>query len=135
MPNHNSVTIIGNLTRDPELRVTPKGTAICTFSLAVNRKWKNDAGQEQEEVSFIDCEAWEKAAETINKYVTKGRPLFVTGRLKQDQWEDKNTKEKRSKLKVVVGEFQFLGSRGDDAPKPPAAHAPSAGGSDEQVPF
>lgn len=121
MANLNKVMLIGNTTRDPELRVTPKGTAICQFSLAVNRKWKDEGGQEREEVTYVDIEAWGKGGETISKYVTKGRPLFVEGRLRLDQWEDKNTKEKRSRMKVVVENFQFLGSAQDRpqaAPKP-----------------
>lgn len=114
--NYNRTILAGNTTRDPELRVTPKGTAICQFSLAVNRQWKNEAGEKQEEVSFIDCEAWGKTGETIAKYFTKGKPIMVEGRLKQDTWEDKNTKEKRSKLKVVVDQFMFVG-KPDGAPQ------------------
>ena len=110
MANLNKVMLIGNLTRDPELRVTPKGTAICQFSLAVNRKFKDESGGEREEVTYVDIEAWSKQGETIAKYCTKGRPLFVEGRLRLDQWEDKNTKEKRSRMKVVLENFQFLGS-------------------------
>jgi len=112
MANLNKVMLIGNLTRDPELRVTPKGTAICTFSLAVNRKFRDESGADREEVTYIDIEAWGKAGENISKYCTKGRPLFVEGRLRLDQWEDKNTKEKRSRMKVVCENFQFLGSGG-----------------------
>lgn len=112
MANFNKVLLIGNLTRDPELRVTPKGTAICTFGLAVNRKYRDESGGDREEVTFIDIEAWGKSAENISKYCTKGRPLFVEGRLRLDQWEDKNTKEKRSRMKVVCETFQFLGSGG-----------------------
>jgi single-strand DNA-binding protein len=100
---------MGNLTRDPELRVTPKGTPICQFGLAVNRQFKLESGESREEVTFVDIEAWGKQGETIAKYCTKGRPLFVEGRLKYDQWEDKNTKEKRSKMRVVLEQFQFLG--------------------------
>lgn len=117
MANLNKVMLIGNLTRDPELRVTPKGTAICTFSIAVNRKFKDDSGGEREEVTYIDIEAWGKSGENISKYCTKGRPLFVEGRLRLDQWEDKTTKEKRSRMKVVLENFQFLGGgRGEGAP-------------------
>lgn len=152
MPNLNVCHLIGNLTRDPELRVTPKGTAICTFSLAVNRKWKDDGQQEREEVTYIDCEAWGKAGENISKYCTKGRPLYVQGRLRLDQWEDKTTKEKRSRMKVVVEQFQFLGQGRDaqlqeydsnppgrpggapDKPKP-AAPPLASDGLDEDVPF
>ena len=105
---------MGNLTRDPELRVTPKGTPICQFSLAINRTWAGPDGQKNEEVVYVDVEAWGKQGETIAKYCTKGRPLYVEGRLKLEQWEDKNTKEKRSRMKVVLEQFQFLGS-GDRA--------------------
>lgn len=151
MANLNKVMLIGNLTRDPELRVTPKGTAICTFSLAVNRKFKDDSGGEREEVTYIDIEAWGKSGENISKYCTKGRPLFVEGRLRLDQWEDKNTKEKRSRMKVVLENFQFLGTgRGGDgggesgearsyaprssAPRP-SSPAPAQENLDEDVPF
>jgi single-strand DNA-binding protein len=112
MPSLNKVLLMGNLTRDPELRVTPKGTPICQFSLAINRQFKMDSGESREEVIYVDVEAWGKQGETIAKYVTKGRPLYVEGRLRLDQWEDKNTKEKRSRMKVVLEQFQFLGEKG-----------------------
>ena len=113
MPSLNKVLLMGNLTRDPELRVTPKGTPICQFSLAINRQFKMESGETREEVIYVDVEAWGKQGETIAKYCTKGRPLYVEGRLRLDQWEDKNTKEKRSRMKVVLEQFQFLGdSRG-----------------------
>ena len=115
MANLNKVMLIGNLTRDPELRVTPKGTAICTFALAMNHKFKREDGTVSEEVTYVDIEAWGKSGEAISKYCTKGRPLFVEGRLKLDQWEDKTTKEKRSRMKVVCENFQFLGTRPDGA--------------------
>lgn len=156
MANLNKVMLIGNLTRDPELRVTPKGTAICTFSLAVNRKFRDESGADREEVTYIDVEAWGKSGENISKYCTKGRPLFVEGRLRLDQWEDKNTKEKRSRMKVVCENFQFLGSGraeggapagggggeggGYSAPAPRSAPRPAAQPApqenlDEDVPF
>lgn len=116
MPSLNKVMLMGNLTRDPELRVTPKGTPICQFSLAINRQFKMESGETREEVIYVDIEAWGKQGETIAKYMTKGRPLYVEGRLRLDQWEDKNTKEKRSRMKVVLEQFQFLGdSRGAGA--------------------
>ena len=151
---------MGNLTRDPELRVTPKGTPICQFGLAINRKFKLESGETKEEVTFVDIEAWGRQGETIAKFVTKGNPLFVEGRIKFDQWEDKNTKEKRSRMKVVLEQFQFLGdSRGgpgggssggssepgiDQTVSPERHSPPSRGGSgkpavpeglDEDVPF
>lgn len=142
MPNLNQVFLIGNLTRDPELRVTPKGTPICSFALAVNRRWRDEAGAEREEVTFVEVEAWAKPAELLAKYLTKGRPLMIQGRLKLDTWEDKNTLEKRSRLKVVCEQFQFLGSqRPDAAPAPAQTPAPAAAPSaakenlDEDVPF
>jgi len=154
MANLNKVMLIGNLTRDPELRVTPKGTAICQFSLAVNRKFRDESGADREEVTYVDIEAWGKSGENIAKYCTKGRPLFVEGRLRLDQWEDKTTKEKRSRMKVVCDNFQFLGSGRGDGAAPGAGeggeartYAPRAGSApkpaapaaqenlDEDVPF
>lgn len=108
----NKVFLIGNLTRDPELRVTPKGTAICQFGLAVNRQFKDESGQTRDETAFIDIEAWGKQGELVSKYLTKGSPAMVEGRLKLDQWEDKTSGQKRSKLKVVLENVQFLSSRG-----------------------
>jgi len=116
MANFNKVYLMGNLTRDPEMRVTPKGTAICQFGLAISRSWKDESGQTREETAFVDIEAWGKQGEIISKYCTKGRPLFVEGRLKFDQWEDKTSGQKRNKLKVVLENFQFIGGRGDGAP-------------------
>lgn len=119
MPNLNQVILIGNLTRDPELRYLANGTAVANFTLAINRKWKDADGDQKEEVTFVDCTVWSGAAETVNQYVKKGDPLCVTGRLKQDHWEDKQTKQKRSKIGVVVEGFQFLGS-GDGKRTPKA---------------
>lgn len=116
MANLNRVLLIGNLTRDPELRVTPKGTAICQFGLAVNRSFKDGAGQVREETTFVDVEAWGRQGEVISKYCSKGRALFVEGRLKLDQWEDKTTGQKRSRMSVVLENFQFIGGRGDNEP-------------------
>lgn len=153
MANFNKVYLIGNLTRDPELRVTPKGTAICQFGLAVNRQFKDESGAMRDDTTFVDIEAWGKQGETISKYCTKGRPLFVEGRLKLDQWEDKTSGQKRSKLKVVLEGFQFLGSgqreggpsgEFDQTPSPekhsPPPRAPGAKPAvpenlDEDVPF
>lgn len=111
MANFNKVILLGNLTRDPELRVTPKGTSVCQFGMAVNRVYRTgDSGETQEETTFVDLEAWGRQAEVISKYVSKGNPLFVEGRLKFDSWESKEG-EKRSKLKVIVENMQLMGGR------------------------
>jgi len=107
----NKVFLIGNLTRDPELRVTPKGTAICSFGLAVNRQYRDESGTARDETTFVDIEAWGKQGELVSKYLTKGSPCMVEGRLRLDAWEDKTSGQKRSKLKVVLDNVQFL-SRG-----------------------
>ena len=121
----NKVFIIGNLTRDPELRVTPKGTPICQFSIAVNRQFKDESGATRDETTFIDVEAWGKQGELVSKYLSKGSLAMVEGRLKLDQWEDKQSGQKRSKLKVVLDNVQFLSSRGGAAAAPGGgAHAP-----------
>ena len=103
----NKVIVVGNLSRDPEIRYTQSGTAVGNFSLAVSRKWTKD-GQQQEETSFIDCTAFGKQAELIGQYVHKGNKLGVVGRLKQDSWQDKETGKTRSKLGVIVEEMEFL---------------------------
>jgi single-strand DNA-binding protein len=108
MANFNKVILVGNLTRDPELRYTPKGTAIAQIGLAVNRYWTDEQGQKKEEVTFLDIEAWSRLAETAGKYLSKGSPILVEGRLKMDSWEDKETKQKRSKIKIVAETIQFL---------------------------
>jgi len=112
MANYNKVLLMGNLTRDPEVRWSGD-TAIASFGMAVNRVWYNANNQKQEEVCFVDLTAFGKTAETLNEYVNKGSPLFVEGRLQFDQWDDRETGAKRSKLKVVVERFQFLGGRED----------------------
>jgi len=100
--------IIGNLTRDPEMRTTPSGAQVCGFSVAVNRSYKDSSGQQQETVSFIDCSAWGKAGEIIAQYAKKGNGIMVCGRLDQRSWEDKEG-QKRSRVEVVVEDFNFLG--------------------------
>ena len=115
MASYNKVILIGNLTRDPELRYTPQGVAIAKIGLAVNRTWKTESGETKEEVTFIDVDAFRRQAETLAQYLKKGSPLMVEGRLKLDQWDDKQTGQKRSRLGVVLEGFQFLGggNRGD----------------------
>ena len=134
MANFNKVIIAGNLTRDPELRYTPKGTAVVRITLAINRTYTTETGEKKEEVSFVDVDVWGRQAEVIAQYMKKGRPLLVEGRLKQDTWEDKNTHQKQSKLKVVLEGFSFIDSgRGETTnvpaearPRPPAATAAPA---------
>ncbi len=106
-----TVNLIGNLTRDPELRVTPKGTAIAQFGIAANKKWKDENGQAREKVCFLDVEAWGKTAENLVKYFTKGNPIYLCGSLELDTWDDKTTGAKRSKHKLVVERFEFIGGR------------------------
>jgi single-strand DNA-binding protein len=105
----NKVILIGNLTRDPELRATPKGTAVCQLGLAVNSTFRDKDGNDREEVTFVDVDAFGRQAETLAKYLTKGRPVLVEGRLKLDTWETKEG-DKRSKLKVILDAFQFIGA-------------------------
>lgn len=113
MPSINLTVIGGNLSRDPELRVTPKGTAVCSFSVANNREYKDEQGQKVSEVTFLECVAWGKTGETIAKYFAKGDPIIVRGRLKMEQWEDKQTGAKRSAIKLQImfpeGGFDFAG--------------------------
>ena len=138
MANFNKVILVGNLTRDPELRYTPKGTAVARITLAVNRTYSSsEGGEKKEEVSFVDVDVWGRQAEVISQYMKKGRPLLVEGRLKQDTWEDKNTKQKQSKLKVVLESFSFIdsGNRGGDGgPAPARPSGPSSSSSAAAAP-
>jgi single-strand DNA-binding protein len=149
MANFNRVLLMGNLTRDPQLSYTPSQTAVVDFGLAVNRKWTGQDGSQKEETCFIDCRAFGKQAETINKYLTKGRPVFVEGRLTYDTWTAQDG-SKRSKHRVTVEGFQFMGggpgapegaagggagraappSDGGSAPSPEQGHPP-----EEEIPF
>jgi single-strand DNA-binding protein len=112
MATFNKVILLGNLTRDPELRTTPNGTSICRFSLAVSRQFRNGDGSMREEVAFVEVDSFGKQAETIARHMAKGRPLLVEGRLRLDQWDSQNG-DKRSRLMVVAENFQFIG-----APRP-----------------
>ena len=111
MANLNKVMLIGNLTRDPELRHTPKGTAVSEISMAINRVWNNDQGQKQEETTFVEVTLWGRQAELAQQYLTKGRPVYIEGRLQLDSWDDKETGKKRSKLRVIGENFQFLSGK------------------------
>lgn len=111
MASFNKVMLMGNLTRDPEIKYTPKGTAIADIGLAVNRNYTTESGEKREEVTFVDVTLWGRVAEIVGEYCKKGRPLFVEGRLQLDTWDDKQTGQKRSKLKVIGENIQLLGSR------------------------
>ena len=111
MASFNRVMLLGNLTRDPQLKYLPSQTPIAEFGLAMNRKFRTQAGEDREEVCFVDCAAFGRQAEVINQYCQKGKQLFIEGRLKLDTWEDKNGGGKRSRLTVVVENFTLLGGR------------------------
>jgi single-strand DNA-binding protein len=111
MASLNKVMLMGNLTRDPQLKYLPSQTAVAEFGLAVSRKFRTQSGEDREEVCFVDCTAFGRTGEVINQYFTKGKPIFIEGRLKFDSWEDKQGGGKRSKLSVVIDNFQFIGGR------------------------
>lgn len=113
MASFNKVLLMGNLTRDPQLKYLPSQTAVCEFGIAASRKFRTQGGEDREEVCFVDCSAFGRTGEVINQYMQKGRPIFVEGRLKFDSWEDRQGGGKRSKLSVVVDNFQFIGGRDD----------------------
>jgi single-strand DNA-binding protein len=153
MASFNKVILAGNLTRDPELRYTPKGMALAKIGLAINRNFTTESGEKREEVTFVDIDAWGRQGETIAQYFKKGRPILIEGRLKLDTWEDKNTHQKQSKLRVVLESFSFIDSRQNDggapseaprsrpaapaaAPAAPESNGPdSAPPEDDDVPF
>ena len=124
MASFNKVILLGNLTRDPEVRYTPKGSAVCDLGLAVNRQYTLDSGEKREEVTFVDVVLWARLAEIAGEYLKKGRPVFIEGRLQLDTWDDKQSGQKRTKLRVVGESMQLLGSR------PAATAAADAGESD-----
>lgn len=150
MASFNKVILMGNLVADPEMRVTPGGMSICKLTLAVNRQFTTKDGEQREEVAYVDVDSFGRSAETISKYMGKGRPILVEGRLRQDKWETQQG-EKRSKLVVVLESFKFVGSRGDgddsetgggdyerSAPPPRQARASESAAPDEgddDVPF
>ncbi len=146
MPNYNKVILMGNLTRDPELRYTPSGQAVTDISLAINRRTKTPEGERKDSVTYVEVTAWGKQAELINEYFSKGQPIFVEGRLSLDQWTSQDG-QRRSKLRVVMERMEFLGQRAGGsrgpAPQPPEAPPPARGQSpqspeppaDEAEPF
>ena len=152
MASFNKVILLGNLTRDPEVRYTPKGTAVTELGMAVNRVYTAENGEKREETTFVDVTLWGRTAEIAGEYLKKGRPVFIEGRLQLDTWDDKTSGQKRSKLKVVGEGLQLIGSRpggsgggggGDDEgsapsrssrPASPPKAAPSAP-DDDEIPF
>ena len=151
MASFNKVILLGNLTRDPEVRYTPKGTAVTDLGLAVNRTYTADNGEKREEVTFVDVTFWGRTAEVAGEYLKKGRPVFVEGRLQLDSWDDKQSGQKRTKLKVIGENMQMLGAprgaggggggdeEGSSATRttrsaPPPKAAPSAP-DDAEIPF
>ena len=147
MASFNKVILLGNLTRDPEVRYTPKGSAVCDLGIAVNRVYTTDSGEKREEVTFVEVVLWARLAEIAGEYLKKGRPVFIEGRLQMDSWDDKQTGQKRSRLRVVGESMQLLGGRPGGAgsanempgenPKtsaPPKASKPAAPDEDE-IPF
>ena len=154
MANLNKVLLIGNLVADPELRYTPKGTAVTDIRLAVNRVWTGEGGQKQEETTYCDVTLWSRQAELANQYLSKGRPVFIEGRLQMETWEDKTSGQKRSKLKIVGENMQFLGGGGgggggggapqqqraavqEQAPSQPQGASPASANveDDDDIPF
>ncbi len=113
MASFNKVMLMGNLTRDPQMKYLPSQTAVCEIGLACNRKYRTGDGQDREDVLFVDCTAFGRTAEVINQYCQKGKPIFIEGRLKLDTWEDKQGGGKRSKHTIVIENFQFIGGRDD----------------------
>ena len=147
MASFNKVILLGNLTRDPEVRYTPKGSAVCDLGIAVNRVYTTDSGDKREEVTYVDVVLWSRLAEIAGEYLKKGRPVFIEGRLQMDSWDDKQTGQKRTKLRVVGESMQLLGGRpggvgggaeatGDNrqASAPPKPQAPAQPDEDE-IPF
>ena len=151
MASFNKVIILGNLTRDPEIRYTPKGSAVCDLGIAVNRQYTLENGERREEVTYVDVVLWSRLAEIAAEYLKKGRPVFIEGRLQLDTWDDKQSGQKRSKLRVIGENMQMLGSRGgggapaeagdEDRPArattpPPRPAAPAPAEPDEdEIPF
>jgi single-strand DNA-binding protein len=147
MASFNKVILLGNLTRDPEVRYTPKGSAVCDLGIAVNRVYTTDSGEKREEVTYVDVVLWARLAEIAGEYLKKGRPVFIEGRLQMDSWDDKQTGQKRTRLRVVGKTVQLLGGRlvgpgptGDvagetrQATAPPKPSAPAEPDEDE-IPF
>jgi len=135
----NKVFLMGNLTRDPEVRYLPAGTAVCEFGMAVNRKYQTKDGQKHDDTCFVDVTMWGKRGAVIAEYFKKGDPIYVEGRLNYDSWDDKQTGKKRSKLTVVAENFEFLGGKGEGVSKgrqiPTSAEESAQDVAEEDIPF
>ncbi len=135
MRGFSKAIITGNLTRDPELRNTPNGASVCSFSVAVNRVYRDSNGEQKEDVSFIDCSAWGKLGEMIGQYAKKGTGVLVSGRLDQRSWEDKTTGQKRSRVEIVVEDFNFTGAgRENGGSSYSGGSSPSEGSAPSDIP-
>jgi single-strand DNA-binding protein len=137
MASFNKVILMGNLTRDPELRYTPKGTAVARIGLAVNRVWRTETGESREETTFVDCDAFARSAETLCQYLKKGNPVLIEGRLRLHSWEDKQTGQKQNRLRVDIENFRFVGGNaggGGGAGGGGAAGGAAGGGGRESSP-
>src|SRR5213082_3397660 len=153
MASFNKVILLGNLTRDPEVRYTPKGSAVCDLGIAINRSYTLDSGEKREEVTYVDVVLWSRLAEIAGEYLKKGRPVFIEGRLQLDTWDDKQSGQKRSKLRVIGETMQLLGGRPPGAgggaadageggqesrsskPAPPPKTGAAAEPDDDEIPF
>jgi single-strand DNA-binding protein len=154
MSSFNQVILLGNVTRDPELRYTPKGTAVTELGMAMNRVYTAESGEKREDVTFVDVTLWGRTAEIAGEYAKKGRPVMIEGRLQLDSWDDKQSGQKRSKLKVVGESLHLIGSRpggsgggeseeadrparssGAKPSAPPPAKSASAEPDDDEIPF
>lgn len=139
MASFNRVILVGNLTRDPQVKYTPSGQAVSEIGMAVSRSWfDKNTNQRKEDVTFVDVTLWGRTAEIAGEYLAKGRPVLIEGRLQLDQWDDKETGQKRSKLRVVGETMQMLGSRQDGGGRgpggPPASSSDSGPSYDSQEP-
>ena len=135
MANLNKVLLLGNVTRDPEVRYTPKGSAVCDLGIAVNRAYTTDSGEKREEVTFVDVTLWGRTAEVASEYLKKGRPVFVEGRLQMDTWDDKQTGQKRTRLRVVADNMQLLGGRAQGAAEAPGESRQTSAPPKKAAPF
>lgn len=133
MASYNKVMLMGNLTRDPEVRYTPKGSAVADLAIAVNRVYTADNGEKREEVTYVDVVLWARLAELAGQYLSKGRPVFIEGRLQMDSWEDKQTGQKRSRLRVVGEVMQFLDGKRDGGSG--EEHSAASGGGSQRPPM